>query len=99
MEAAHADCSAETARGADVANATVSGTVAVVASATDNKGVVQMEIRNAEGTVLASVSGSQLTYNWNTAGLKRHSMQTLTVRAHDARGNVGSASVTVRIAR
>jgi hypothetical protein len=80
-------------------NARVSGVVRVVATATDEVGVVRMDLRTSSGAVLATASSGTLTYEWNTAGLKRGSTQTLTVRAWDAAGNVGSAQVVVRIGR
>jgi hypothetical protein len=80
-------------------NARVSGVVRVLATATDAVGVVRMEIRKPAGTVLYTVNASTITYDWNTAGLRRGSTQSLIVRAYDAAGNVGSATVVVRIAR
>jgi len=80
-----------------VSGAKVSGTVRVSATATDNVAVTAMELRTATGTLLKSVAGSSLTYDWNTRGLKRRSTQTLVVRAFDAAGNVGTTSVTVTI--
>ena len=80
-------------------NAIVSGTVRVSATATDNVGVVRMELRNASGKVLASSTSGSLVYDWNTRTLKRGSTQTLTVRAFDAAGNSGTAQVVVRIQR
>ncbi len=77
--------------------ATVSGVVTVRASATDNVGVVLMEVLNSSGAVLASAKASSITYYWNTSALTKR--QTLTVRARDAAGNIGTAKVTVRIAR
>jgi hypothetical protein len=81
------------------ANAVVSGTVRVTATATDDVGVVRMELRNAAGKLLASSASASLTYDWNTRGLKRGSTQTLTVTALDAAGNTGTAQVVVRIRR
>lgn len=80
-------------------NARVSGVVRVEARATDNVGVVRMDIRTTGGTVLRTVDGALLAYDWNTAGLKRGSTQSLVVRAYDAAGNTGSATVVVRISR
>lgn len=80
-------------------NARVSGIVRVVATATDAVGVVRMDIRTSAGAVLGTADGSSITYDWNTAGLKRGSTQTLVVRAYDAAGNVGSGQAVVRIAR
>jgi hypothetical protein len=76
-------------------SATVSGSVAVRASAQDNVGVVGMELRDSTGTLLASANAGTISYVWNTSGLSKR--QTLTVRASDAAGNVGTAKVTVRI--
>jgi hypothetical protein len=73
--------------------------VTVLARATDNVGVVRMEILTPAGTLLKSVNGAELTYAWNTSGLRKGSTQSLVVRAYDARGNVGTAKVVVRIAR
>ena len=81
------------------AGARVSGVVRVVATATDAVGVTRMEVRTVGGSVLASATGARITYDWNTAGLKRGSTQTLVVRAYDAAGNAGSANVVVRIAK
>jgi len=78
-------------------NATVSGNVAVRASAQDNVGVARMEIRDSAGMLLASADGGAISYVWNTSGLSKR--QTLTVRAYDAAGNIGAAKVTVRIRR
>ena len=80
-------------------NETVSGIVKVSARATDNVGVVRMELSDSRGVLLKTVNAAELTYDWNTAGLKKGSTQTLLVRAHDARGNGGSAKVSVRIQR
>lgn len=80
-------------------NARVSGIVRVLATATDNLAVVRMDIRTSRGVVLKTTDGASLTYDWNTAGLRRGSTQSLVVRAYDAAGNIGSANVVVRIAR
>lgn len=82
-----------------VPNATVSGMVSVRASATDNVGVVRMEVRELRGALLATSAGGSISATWDTSALRRNSRQTLVVRAFDAAGNVGTASVTVRIAR
>ncbi|HET9699797.1 MAG TPA: Ig-like domain-containing protein, partial [Burkholderiales bacterium] len=79
-------------------NATVSGIVTVRASGQDNVGVVLMEILDSSGKVLASSAQTgSITYLWDTSRLTKR--QTLTVRARDAAGNIGSAKVTVRIGR
>lgn len=78
-------------------NSTVSGIVTVRATATDNVGVARMEIRDPRGALLSTSSGGAISGSWNTSGLRRNSKQTLTIRAFDAAGNVGSAKLTVRI--
>jgi hypothetical protein len=80
-------------------NATVSGTVSVRAGATDNVGVVRMEIRDGAGSIVAAAAGSSIVHAWDTSALRKGSRQSLTVQAFDAAGNVGSARLTVRIAR
>lgn len=80
-------------------NAVVSGLVTVRANATDNVGVVRMEVRDPAGVLLASAAGASVTHAWDTAGLRKGSRQSLVIRAFDAAGNVGSATLTVRIAR
>lgn len=80
-------------------NATVSGIVPVRASAQDNVGVARMEIRDASGNLVCSASGSPIECGWDTSGLPKGSRQTLTARATDAAGNIGSTKVTVRIKR
>lgn len=80
-------------------NATVSGSVTIRASATDNVGVTRMELRDASGTILASATGGALGYTWSAAGLARGTRVSFTVRAYDAAGNTGSATLTLRVGR
>ena len=78
--------------------ATVSGSVAIAASATDNVGVTRMEI-DADGAAIGSGAGASLTASWDTSAAKTGT-HTLTAKAWDAAGNVGtSAAVTVTVAR
>ncbi len=81
------------------ANARVSGVVRVAARATDNVGVVRMQIRTPGGTLLKAVDAAEISYDWNTSRLRKGSTQSLVVVAYDAAGNAGSATLTVRIAR
>ncbi len=74
--------------------ATVSGTVTVRASASDNVGVTGMTLFINGKQVATSTSGS-LSYSWNTRKLAAGSY-TLKVEARDAAGNVGSHSISVR---
>jgi len=78
-------------------NATVSGTVPVSASATDNVGVTKVEFyRN--GALQFTDTASPYSFSWNTASVANGSY-TLNVKAYDAAGNVGqSALVTVTVA-
>ena len=75
----------------------VSGNVNVSASATDNVRVSRMELYIA-GTLSASSTSGSLTYRWNARKLAGTS-QTLEVRAYDAAGNVGRATVSVNVTK
>jgi uncharacterized membrane protein len=77
--------------------ATVSGTVAINATASDNVGVTQMQIL-IDGTVAASnTNATSLSFNWNTTTVANGS-HTIVSKAFDAAGNVGaSATVTVTV--
>jgi chitodextrinase len=74
------------------ANGTRIGKSAMVsASSTDNVGVVRMELY-VDGTLQARSSSSSIGYRWKNPAVGSH---TLTVKAFDAAGNVGTSSVTV----
>ena len=76
---------------------TVTGTVAVSASGSDNVGVTGMTLAIDGGAVATSTSGS-VSYSWNTTGLTAGSAHTITATARDACGNVStvaSRSVTI----
>jgi len=75
--------------------ATVSGTVAVSASASDNVGVSKVEFY-ANSTLLAAVNVAPYTFNWNTS-LFSNGNYTLTAKAYDAAGNVGLSSRSVTV--
>ncbi len=77
--------------------ATVSGTVAINATASDNVGVTQMQIL-IDGAVAASnTNATALSFNWNSASVANGS-HTIVSKAFDAAGNVGtSATVTVTV--
>jgi len=77
--------------------AVVSGTVAVAASATDAAGVTKVEFL-LDGVLQSSDTASPWAWSWGTAGAANGS-HTLTARAWDAAGNVGtSAPVAVTVA-
>jgi subtilisin family serine protease len=75
--------------------ATVSGTVTIQVAATDDVGVSLLEVL-VDGAVLCGGNVSPLSCNWNTrkAAAGDH---TLTARARDASGNIGTASVQVQL--
>ncbi len=76
--------------------ATVSGTVTVTATASDNVGVTSMQIY-IDGTQVAAGTSSSLSYSWNTANAS-NATHTIYSKASDAAGNVGTSStVTVTV--
>ena len=77
--------------------ATVSGTVTVNATASDNVGVTQMQIL-IDGSVAASNTNStSLSFNWSTTSVANGS-HTIVSKAFDAAGNVGTSStITVTV--
>ncbi len=77
--------------------ATVSGTVAINATASDNVGVTQMQIL-IDGAVAASnTNATALSFNWITTAVANGS-HTIVSKAFDAAGNVGtSATITVTV--
>ena len=78
-------------------NATVSGTVAVTASALDNKGVTKVEFYVKNILVKTDLS-APYSYSWNTRSIAK-GIYTISAKAYDAAGNVGQSptiSVTVR---
>jgi hypothetical protein len=76
---------------------TVTGTVTVSATGSDNVGVTGMTLAIDGSTVASSTSGS-VSYTWNTSGLTAGSSHTITATASDACGNVsGTASKSVTI--
>ena len=75
-------------------NATVSGTVTLTASASDNVGVTKVEFYD-NGALLSASNVAPYSYSWNAAAAGSH---TLTAKAYDAAGNVGqSANVLVTV--
>ncbi|HMC69141.1 MAG TPA: Ig-like domain-containing protein, partial [Mycobacteriales bacterium] len=79
--------------------ATLSGTVTLVASASDNVGVTRVEFWDGATLLGAgSRSGTSYSFAWNTSGAASGS-HSLTSRAYDAANNVGpSAAVSVNVA-
>ncbi|HZR28020.1 MAG TPA: alkaline phosphatase family protein [Terriglobales bacterium] len=77
--------------------ATVSGTVAINATASDNVGVTQMQILIDGAAAASNTNATSLSFNWNTTSVANGS-HTLVSKAFDAAGNVGTSStVTVTV--
>ena len=77
-------------------SATLSGTVAIAASATDAGGVARLMVA-IDGTVVASRSGNAVQFDWNTSSLGT-GFHTLTATAYDAAWNVGTNTMQVQVA-
>jgi hypothetical protein len=75
--------------------ATVSGTITVSASASDNVGVAKVEFY-LDGVLKQTDTSSPYTFSWDTTTATNAS-HTLTAKAYDAAGNTASASVTVAV--
>ncbi|HKO02468.1 MAG TPA: Ig-like domain-containing protein [Thermoanaerobaculia bacterium] len=75
---------------------TVSGTVAINATASDNIGVAKVEFY-VDGTLKSTDTTAPYSYSWNTTTYA-NSSHTLVAKAYDAANNVGtSANVTVTV--
>ena len=78
------------------ANATVSGTVTISASASDSVGVSKVEFY-VNGTLKATDTASAYSFSWNTTTVANGSYS-ITTKAYDAAGNVKqSAAVSVTV--
>ena len=76
--------------------ATVSGTVSVAASASDNVGVTKVEFY-LDGALKSTSTASPYTWSWDTTTATNAS-HSLVSKAYDAAGNVGTSStVTVTV--
>ena len=83
---------------APASNSTVSGTVSVTASASDNVGVTKVEFY-VNGALQAADTATPYLYSWNTSALAAGAY-TLMAKAYDAAGNVGqSSNVVVNIVK
>jgi hypothetical protein len=77
--------------------ATVSGTVAINATASDNVGVTQMQILIDGALAASNTNATSLSFNWNTTTVANGS-HTIVSKAFDAAGNVGTSStITVTV--
>src|SRR6266571_2235331 len=82
---------------APLAGATVSGTVAVTATATDNVGVTSLQIQLDGINLGAAGASSPVTVSWNTA-FSANGQHRLRAIARDLAGNIGtSADVVVTV--
>ena len=78
------------------ANATVSGTVTVTASASDNVGVASVHFF-AGATAIGTASAAPYSISWDTTQVADGNVA-ITAQAQDAAGNIGtSAAVTVTV--
>jgi hypothetical protein len=81
---------------APAAGATVSGTTTITATASDNVGVTKVEIY-VDAALKTSCTASPCNFAWNTTA-ETNASHTLSSKAYDAAGNVGSsAGVTVTV--
>jgi thermitase len=82
---------------APLGSSTVSGSVPVDVSASDNVGVSKVELR-ANGVTVATDTASPFAFSWNSAGVA-DGIATLIAYAYDAAGNsAASSSVSVNVA-
>src|SRR3989442_4778280 len=82
---------------APTSGSTVSGTVTISASATDNMGVVGVQFKLDGANLGAEVTAAPYSTSWNTT-LAAHGSHTLTAVARDAAGNsTTSAGVSVTV--
>jgi len=76
-----------------VNNTTVSGTISLTASSTDNVGVTKVEFY-VNGALQATDTAVPYVYSWNTSSLAA-GPYTLMAKAYDAAGNIGQSSNVV----
>jgi poly(hydroxyalkanoate) depolymerase family esterase len=75
--------------------ATVSGTVTISASASDNVGVQRVELR-VDGALVGTATSAPYQVSWSTASVGNGG-HTVTARAYDAAGNSASSSRSVTV--
>ena len=81
---------------ASVSSSTIKGIATVSAAATDNVGVVRVELY-AGSTLVASESAAPYTFSWDSS-TRADGAVALVVKAYDAAGNVGSKTFNVTVA-
>ena len=77
------------------AGATVSGTITVSGSATDNVGVSKVEFYDGT-TLLATDTSSPYSFSWTTRSAA-NGAHVLTLKAYDSSGNIGTAERSVTL--
>ncbi|MBI5484059.1 MAG: fibronectin type III domain-containing protein, partial [Deltaproteobacteria bacterium] len=77
-------------------NAKISDTVLVSASATDNTGVVKVEFL-VNGNIQSTVATAPYEFTWDTRALQPGTYS-ITAKAYDAAGNVGTTSISAIVA-
>jgi fibronectin type 3 domain-containing protein len=80
---------------APAAGSTVSGTVNVIAGASDSVGVAKVAFQ-VDSVTAATVTAAPYVYAWNTAGVANGS-HTLTENTTDLAGNTSTSSITVTV--
>jgi subtilisin family serine protease len=81
--------------GSPLSGATVSGTVLVTGTASDNVGISKVELY-VDGALYASSTSAVFSFSWNST-TKANGSHTLAVKAYDKSGNTASASVAVNV--
>jgi Leucine-rich repeat (LRR) protein len=74
---------------------TVSGTVSIQASATDDNGVSKLELY-IDGSIVATCAASVCAYTWDTLSFS-NDKHVITALAYDTINQIGQAQVTVRV--
>lgn len=74
----------------------VSGRVQISASATDNRGVIKMELY-LNGRLELSSNSSSISHKWNTSPKSISGPYVITIKAYDQAGNTASESVSVTV--
>jgi poly(3-hydroxybutyrate) depolymerase len=81
---------------APAASATVAGSTTIHGSASDNVGVTAVTVQIDSGAMQPAVGTSSWSYAWDTTAASNAS-HTIVVRASDAAGNTGMATVMVTV--
>ena len=74
-------------------DSTITNRASIAANATDNVGVVKIELY-IDGGLRASSKSNTISYNWNSRKASRGA-HTITVKAYDQAGNSGLSTITV----